>query len=60
LRAPFAVLLPGSELDLLAVGSHGEATVAGVLLGSVSAELVLAVPCPLLLVPRGLTGAGTA
>jgi nucleotide-binding universal stress UspA family protein len=51
---PFAVLSDrASELDLLAVGSRGQAPVAGVLLGSVSSELALAVPCPLLVVPRG-------
>jgi nucleotide-binding universal stress UspA family protein len=39
-------------VDLLCVGSRGYGTTARVLLGSVSAELVRAAPCPLLIVPR--------
>lgn len=39
-------------LDLLVVGSRGFGPVRRVLLGSVSSDLMIASPCPLLIVPR--------
>jgi nucleotide-binding universal stress UspA family protein len=38
--------------DLLVVGSHGHGALAGLLLGSVSAELVDHAPCPILIARR--------
>jgi nucleotide-binding universal stress UspA family protein len=39
------------ELDFLVVGSRQHGPVSGVLLGSVTSELVLSAPCPLLVTP---------
>lgn len=41
------------ELDLLVLGSRGYGPVKGTLLGSVSARVMAAAPCPVLIVPRG-------
>jgi len=40
-------------LDLLLMGSRGYGPLKGALLGSVSAKLIAASPCPVLVVPRG-------
>lgn len=45
------------ELDLLVVGSRGFGPIRRVLLGSVSAKLMHDAPCPLIVVPRGVSGA---
>src|SRR5439155_27030525 len=41
-------------LDLLVTGSRGQGPVRRVLLGSVSTGLVHSLPCPVLVVPRGV------
>jgi nucleotide-binding universal stress UspA family protein len=43
----------GADLDLLMVGSRGYGPAKGAILGSVSAKLIAASPCPVLVVPRG-------
>lgn len=43
-------------LDLLAIGSHGYGPVLRALVGSVSAKLMRAAPCPLLVFPRDVPG----
>jgi nucleotide-binding universal stress UspA family protein len=59
--APATVLVEESEdLDLLFVGSRGYGRLRGVLLGSVSAELIDTVRCPLVAVPRGASVADSA
>jgi nucleotide-binding universal stress UspA family protein len=45
-------------LDLLVTGSRGRGPVSRVLLGSVSTSLVRALPCPVLVVPRGAASRG--
>jgi nucleotide-binding universal stress UspA family protein len=47
------------ELDCLVVGSRHHGPVGGVLLGSVTSELVLSVPCPLLVTPAPATASST-
>jgi nucleotide-binding universal stress UspA family protein len=42
-----------SDLDLLVLGSRGYGPVKGTLVGSVSARVMAAAPCPVLVVPRG-------
>src|SRR5512132_2590366 len=42
-----------SDLDLLLLGSRGYGPVKGTLLGSVSARVMAAAPCPVIVVPRG-------
>jgi nucleotide-binding universal stress UspA family protein len=42
-----------SDLDLLLLGSRGYGPVKGTLLGSVSARVMAAAPCPVMVVPRG-------
>jgi nucleotide-binding universal stress UspA family protein len=42
-----------SELDLLLIGSRGYGPVKGTLLGSVSARLMAAAPCPVMVTTRG-------
>jgi nucleotide-binding universal stress UspA family protein len=42
-----------SDLDLLVLGSRGYGPVKGTLLGSVSARVMAAAACPVLVVPRG-------
>jgi nucleotide-binding universal stress UspA family protein len=42
-----------TETDVLVVGSRGYGPLHHVLLGSVSAKLMRAAPCPMLVVPRG-------
>ena len=42
-------------VDLMVMGSRGYGAVKGVLLGSVSMQLMRACPCPLYVVPRGAT-----
>jgi nucleotide-binding universal stress UspA family protein len=43
------------ELDLLITGSRGRGPVGGAVLGSVSAKLMRNAPCPVLIVPRGVS-----
>ncbi|HEY1238779.1 MAG TPA: universal stress protein [Solirubrobacterales bacterium] len=42
-----------SDLDLLVLGSRGYGPVKGTMVGSVSARVMAAAPCPVLVVPRG-------
>jgi|SRR5215207_9279439 len=42
-----------TDLDLLVLGSRGYGPVKGTLLGSVSARVMAAAPCPVMVVPRG-------
>jgi nucleotide-binding universal stress UspA family protein len=42
-----------SDLDLLVLGSRGYGPTKGTLLGSVSARVMAAAPCPVIVVPRG-------
>lgn len=56
---PGAVLADqGVELDLIVIGSRGYGPFRAALLGAVSAEVVRAAPCPVLVTPRssGTTG----
>ncbi|TFD46026.1 universal stress protein [Cryobacterium sp. TMT1-2-1] len=46
--------------ELLVVGTHGRGAVAGLILGSVSHDVLLNMPCPIAVVPRAVTGAATA
>ena len=46
--------IDGDRIDLLFVGSRGYGRFRGVLLGSVSAELIRSAPCPVVVVPRGV------
>lgn len=43
-------------IDLLVTGSRGRGPVATVVAGSVSRHLAHHAPCPVLIVPRGVTG----
>jgi nucleotide-binding universal stress UspA family protein len=47
-----------AELDLLVLGSRGYGPVRSVLLGSVSRSLVHSAACPVVVLPRGVHGAG--
>ena len=47
------ILRRAGVLDLLVVGSRGHGPIRRVLLGSVSAGLIRAAPCPVLVLPRG-------
>ena len=42
-----------SDLDLLVLGSRGYGPVKGTVLGSVSARVMAAAACPVMVVPRG-------
>jgi nucleotide-binding universal stress UspA family protein len=46
----------GDGIDLLVTGSRGRGPVATVVAGSVSRHLAHHAPCPVLVVPRGVTG----
>jgi nucleotide-binding universal stress UspA family protein len=51
---PAEVLAEGaSDVDLLLLGSRGYGPVKGTLLGSVSARVMAAAPCPVMVIPRG-------
>ena len=51
---PAEVLAEGaSDLDLLLLGSRGYGPVKGTMLGSVSARVMAAAPCPVIVIPRG-------
>ena len=54
MASPPRPLAEGSSgLDLLLLGSLGYGPVKGTLLGSVSARVMAAAPCPVMVVPRG-------
>lgn len=42
-----------ASATMLIVGTHGRGAVAGLILGSVSHDVLLNMPCPVLVVPRG-------
>jgi nucleotide-binding universal stress UspA family protein len=42
-----------SAAAVLVVGSHGRGAIAGLILGSVSHDVLLNMPCPVIVVPRG-------
>lgn len=44
------------EASLLVVGTHGRGAVAGLILGSVSHDVLLNLPCPIAIVPRPPAG----
>jgi nucleotide-binding universal stress UspA family protein len=46
-------------LDLLVLGSRGYGPIRSALLGAVSSAVIRAAPCPVLVMPRGLTGEST-
>ena len=50
----------GEDVDLLAVGSRAWGPVRRVLLGSVSARLLRAAPCPVLVTPKGVEAPAAA
>jgi nucleotide-binding universal stress UspA family protein len=51
---PAEVLAEGaSDVDLLLLGSRGYGPVKGTMLGSVSARVMAAAPCPVIVIPRG-------
>ncbi len=58
---PAAVLADqGVELDLIVIGSRGYGPLRGALAGAVSAEVMRAAPCPVVVTPRGSGTAQTA
>jgi nucleotide-binding universal stress UspA family protein len=52
-----ALVAAASTAALLVVGTHGRGAVAGLILGSVSHDVLLNMPCPVIVVPR-VTPAG--
>ena len=50
---PSALAEAASDLDLLVLGSRGYGPVKGTLLGSVSARVMAAAACPVMVIPRG-------
>jgi len=44
------------EASLLVVGTHGRGAIAGLILGSVSHDVLMNLPCPVAVVPRPHTG----
>lgn len=47
-----ALVDAAAEAALLVVGTHGRGAVAGLILGSVSHDVLLNMPCPVIVVPR--------
>ncbi|WEO79132.1 universal stress protein [Cryobacterium sp. SO2] len=54
-----ALVEVASSAAALVVGTHGRGAVAGLILGSVSHDVLLNMPCPVLVVPRGRRAAET-
>jgi len=48
-----ALVDAASSAAVLVVGSHGRGAIAGLILGSVSHDVLLNMPCPVTVVPRG-------
>jgi nucleotide-binding universal stress UspA family protein len=46
--APLSEMITRHEIDLVVVGTHGRSGVAKVVMGSVAAEIIRSVPCPVL------------
>lgn len=53
-QGPAAPMLvdASKEAEMLVVGTHGRGAVAGLILGSVSHDVLLNMPCPVVVVPR--------
>jgi nucleotide-binding universal stress UspA family protein len=54
-----ALVSVAASAAMLVVGTHGRGAVAGLILGSVSHDVLLNMPCPVLVVPRSAAPAGT-
>jgi len=52
-----ALVEAAATASLLVVGTHGRGAVAGLILGSVSHDVLLNMPCPVIVVPRSRRGA---
>ena len=52
---PSALARQGADVDLLVMGSRGYGPLRRVLLGGVSSAVMRAAPCPVMVVPRGVT-----
>jgi nucleotide-binding universal stress UspA family protein len=47
-----ALVAAAATAALLVVGTHGRGAVAGLILGSVSHDVLLNMPCPVIVIPR--------